>query len=102
MFLRNCWYAAAMSEEVGEGLLQRPILDESILMYRLASGRAVALLDRCPHRSYPLSRGERMGDNLRCNYHGLVFAPDGRCVHIPGQKNIAPRCRATAFPLVEK
>jgi len=103
MFLKDCWYVAAMSEEVDpHGLLQRWLLNESVVMYRTQSGRPVALLDRCPHRSYPLSKGERIGDSIRCNYHGLVFEGDGRCTQIPGQKNIAPRCRATTFPLVEK
>jgi len=102
MFLKNWWYVAAMPEELGEGLLQRWILNEPVVMYRTAAGQPVAMLDMCPHRSYPLSKGVRVGDNLRCLYHGLEFEPSGKCVHIPGQRNIAPRCRATTFPLVEK
>jgi vanillate O-demethylase monooxygenase subunit len=91
-----------MVEELGDELLQRWILNEPVVMYRSSSGRPVAMLDRCPHRSYPLSKGERIGDRLRCNYHGLTFEADGKCVRIPGQDNIPPRCRATTFPLVEK
>ncbi len=102
MFLKNYWYIAAMAHEVGRAPLQRWLLNEPVVMYRTEAGRAVALLDICPHRSYALSKGELVGDDLRCNYHGLVFAPDGRCVKIPGQVNIPPRCRARAFPLVER
>jgi len=102
MFLMNYWYVAASGSELGEGLLQRWILNEPIVMYRTAAGKPVALLDMCPHRSYPLSKGERMGDNVRCLYHGLVFEPSGKCVEIPGQRSIAPRCRASVFPVVEK
>lgn len=102
MFLKNYWYVAASSAELGEGLLQRWILNEPVVMYRTAGGKPVAMLDMCPHRSYPLSKGERLGDNVRCLYHGLVFEPSGKCVEIPGQKSIAPRCRASVFPLVEK
>ena len=102
MFLKNYWYVAAMPEELGEGLLQRWILDQPLVMYRTEAGAPVAMLDMCPHRSYPLSRGARVGDKLRCNYHGLEFEPGGKCVLIPGQRNIAPRCRATTYPLVEK
>lgn len=102
MFLKNYWYVAAMPEELGEGLLQRWILDQPLVMYRTGAGAPVAMLDMCPHRSYPLSKGAREGDNLRCNYHGLVFEPGGKCVAIPGQRNIAPRCRATTYSLVEK
>ena len=102
MFPRNFWYVAAMSEELGGGLLQRWLLNEPVVMYRTSSGRVVAMLDRCPHRSYPLSKGERVGDNLRCNYHGLVYEPGGKCVHVPAQQNISPKCRARTFPIVEK
>lgn len=91
-----------MAEELGEGLLQRWILNEPVVLYRTAAGRPVALLDRCPHRSYPLSKGTRIADTLRCNYHGLVFEPDGKCVHVPGQDHISERCRATIFPIVER
>lgn len=102
MFLKNYWYVAALPQELGSGLLQRSILDQPVLMFRTEAGTPVAMLDMCPHRSYPLSRGERTGDLIRCSYHGLEFEPSGKCVHIPGQKNIAPRLRATTFPLVEK
>jgi phenylpropionate dioxygenase-like ring-hydroxylating dioxygenase large terminal subunit len=102
MFLKNWWYVAAIPEEVGEGVLNRWILNEPVIMYRTEAGKPVAMLDMCPHRSYPLSKGTRLGDRIRCNYHGLEFEPDGKCAHIPGQKNIAPRCRATTFPVVEK
>lgn len=102
MFLRNYWYIAAMSHEVGRPPLQRWLLNEPVVMYRTEAGRAVAMLDICPHRSYALSRGELIGDDLRCNYHGLVFGPDGQCVKIPGQVNIPPRCKVRVFPLVER
>jgi vanillate O-demethylase monooxygenase subunit len=102
MFLRNFWYIAAESREVGRSLLQRSLLGEPVVMYRTQEGRPVALLDICPHRSFPLSRGELLGDDIRCNYHGLVFAPNGKCVKIPGQTNIPPRCRARTYPLVER
>lgn len=39
------------------------------------------LADHCPHRFVPLGRGKRVGDTLRCGYHGLGFGADGRCVH---------------------
>jgi phenylpropionate dioxygenase-like ring-hydroxylating dioxygenase large terminal subunit len=102
MFLRNHWYIAAMAHEVGRQPLARWLLNEPVVMYRTEAGRAIALLDICPHRSYALSKGELTGDNLRCNYHGLVFGPEGQCVKIPGQVNIPPRCKVRAFPLIER
>src|SRR5712691_4097388 len=102
MFVKNAWYIAAMSDEVGRSLLQRWILDEPVVMYRTEDGGPVALRDVCPHRSMPLSMGELLGDQLRCGYHGLVFAPDGRCTHIPAQTHISERWCVKSFPIVEK
>ena len=48
---RDCWYVAATSDEVGSGLLGRKLLDRPVVLYRLASGEAVALEDRCAHRA---------------------------------------------------
>lgn len=83
-FLRNIWYAAGWSDEIAaDALLARTIADIPILFYRSSSGATVALLDRCPHSFAPLSMGQRDGNLIRCGYHGLMFAPDGRCAHNP-------------------
>ena len=102
MYLRNYWYVAAMSKEIGRSLLQRWVLDEPIVLFRTEDGRPVAMSDTCPHRSLPLSKGELIGDTLRCGYHGLTFDTDGLCVHAPAQKNPPERARATTIPVVEK
>jgi phenylpropionate dioxygenase-like ring-hydroxylating dioxygenase large terminal subunit len=103
MFLKNCWYVAAWPHELPtEALLSRRILDQPILLYRTSTNEPVALLDRCPHRLVPLSAGARTGDLVRCGYHGMTFAPDGRCVHIPGQSEVPTNAAATAFPVIER
>jgi vanillate O-demethylase monooxygenase subunit len=102
MFLRDYWYAAALSSELGDQLLSREILGERIVLYRTSAGKPAALLDMCPHRQYPLSRGSRAGDSIRCGYHGLVFDAHGKCVEIPGQAGIPPRARVKSYPVVEK
>ncbi|HUS38557.1 MAG TPA: aromatic ring-hydroxylating dioxygenase subunit alpha [Pirellulales bacterium] len=102
MFLKNYWYAAAASGELGRDLFPRMILGTPVVMYRTTEGKPVAMRDACPHRSYPLSRGKLDGDRLQCCYHGLVFDPTGSCVHIPGQDRIPPRIRAVTYPVVEK
>ncbi len=101
MWVKNCWQVAAFSHEIGERPLTRRLLNEPVLLYRLSDGRAAALQDRCPHRLLPLSQGERIGDEIRCGYHGLRFAADGRCTHIPGQATIPPNARAVSFPVLE-
>lgn len=104
MFLKNCWYVAAWPEELpsGTGVIARRILDQPVLLFRNTNGRAVAFLDRCPHRLVPLSAGKRVGDAIRCGYHGMVFADTGQCIHIPGQDKIPPNAAAQVFPVVER
>lgn len=105
-FLRNNWYVAAWADELGAAdsgcrLLARTILGEPLVLYRTAAGEPVALLDRCPHRLLPLSKGERQGDLIECGYHGMTFGPDGRCVRIPGQKVIPDAAHVRRYPAVD-
>ncbi|AXK83139.1 aromatic ring-hydroxylating dioxygenase subunit alpha [Pseudolabrys taiwanensis] len=102
MYLRNHWYVAARTEEVGRGLLRRLILNEPVLLYRTKAGEAVAMEDRCCHRSVPLSIGKLVDDNVQCGYHGLVFDRDGRCVFMPGQDKIPAAAKVKAYPLIER
>lgn len=97
----NCWWVAAFSDEVGERLLGRWLLDTPVLLYRAEDGKAVAIEDRCPHRSAPLSRGTRIGDTIQCGYHGFTFGPDGRCVRAPSLNMAPPAIGVRAFPVVE-
>lgn len=103
MFLKNSWYVAAWPTEFLDGkLLARRILDLPVLLWRTSEGEPAAFLDRCPHRLVPLSAGRRIGDTVQCGYHGMTFAADGRCVHIPGQAAIPSNATATVFPVVER
>ena len=103
MFLRNCWYVIAWDHEVpADGLFTRTVLGEPILLLRTAAGEIVALEDRCCHRGAPLSVGRREGDCVRCGYHGLKFAADGRCVEIPGMDRVPPAVRVRRYPCVNQ
>jgi phenylpropionate dioxygenase-like ring-hydroxylating dioxygenase large terminal subunit len=102
MFLRNQWYIAAWTHEIGRALLKRRIAGEPIVFYRTEAGRAVAFEDRCPHRHAPLSMGIIVGDKLECGYHGIQFDPDGICVHIPGAESIPKGACVRSYKLIEK
>jgi len=102
MFVRNAWYAAAWDHEVRRALLPRTICDEPIVLYRRTDGRAAALADACWHRLVPLSHGRLEGDDLVCGYHGLAYAPDGRCTRMPSQRTINPSACVRAYPVVER
>ncbi len=100
MWVRNAWYVAAWDGEVEPGrILARTIIDQPLVIYRTGDGRLAALEDRCCHRFAPLSLGRLEGDDLRCMYHGLKFAPDGRCIEIPGQKQIPQSAQVRRYPV---
>jgi phenylpropionate dioxygenase-like ring-hydroxylating dioxygenase large terminal subunit len=100
-FLRNQWYTAATSAELGEKPLARTICNEPLALFRGQGGRVAALTDRCPHRKAPLSSGEVVGGDIQCGYHGIRFAPDGACTHVPGNALIGRNFRARSFPVRE-
>jgi len=100
MWIRNAWYVAAWTHEIEPGRIHaRTIIDQPLVLFRTSDGGIVALEDRCPHRFAPLSMGRLEGDALRCMYHGLKFAPDGKCIEIPGQKLIPQSACVRRFPL---
>ena len=74
MFIRNCWYVVAWDHEIpDDGLFNRTVIGEPLLLYRTAAGAVVAMEDRCCHRQAPLSKGRKEGDCVRCGYHGMKF-----------------------------
>jgi phenylpropionate dioxygenase-like ring-hydroxylating dioxygenase large terminal subunit len=102
MFLKNHWYVAALAEEVGRQPLGRILLDEPVVLFRKENGDAVALEDRCSHRSFPLHKGTLIGDTVQCGYHGLLFDCSGKCVKVPGQGQAPAAAGIRTYPLVER
>jgi vanillate O-demethylase monooxygenase subunit len=95
MHIRNSWYVAATSEEVGaDKPLGRRVCNEAMVFYRGVDG-VTALEDFCPHRGAPLSLGFVRDGLLVCGYHGLTLGCDGRAASMPGQ-------RVGGFPAVRR
>ncbi|QRG08390.1 aromatic ring-hydroxylating dioxygenase subunit alpha [Xanthobacter dioxanivorans] len=101
-FPLNSWYAAGWSDEIGAALTARRICDKPVLLYRCADGTPTALEDVCWHRLVPLSAGKRVGDQVACPYHGLVFNRQGRCTHMPSQQTVNPAACVKSYPVVER
>ncbi len=101
-FVRDTWYVAALAEEVDRQPLARRLLGTPVMLYRRLDGRAVALEDRCAHRSFPLSRGSLDGDSVVCGYHGARYDDTGRCVGVPSQAQVPPGAMVRAFPVHER
>lgn len=100
-YIRNTWYVAALSDQLGDGLMRRSIVDRPILFYREPDGRPAAMLDRCPHRFAPLSLGRKVGAAVECLYHGLQFDRTGRCVLNPHDSR-TDHISVRSFPVVER
>ena len=102
MFLRNHWYVAAWSDELGTDPLAVKMLNEDIVLYRKRDGAPVALEDRCAHRRLPLSEGKLVGDAIECGYHGLTYDSSGTCMKIPGQTRWPKTLAVQSYPVVER
>jgi nitrite reductase (NADH) small subunit len=83
------WQAVCRVEEI-PALGARRIARErglAVALFRTASDRVFALLDRCPHRGGPLSQGIVFGESVACPLHnwtieltdGQARAPDVGC-----------------------
>src|SRR5712691_4162884 len=101
-FLRNQWYTAATSAELGAKLLARTICNEPLVIFRAQDGAVAVLTDRCPHRKAPLSSGEVVGNDIQCGYHGIRFAADGACTHVPGDAQVGRHFHARSFAAREQ
>ena len=101
-FIFEEWYVAAFSDEVGPKLIGRTILGRALVIFRRSDGKVVAMEDRCPHRSMPLSVGELQEDQIICAYHGIRFNSDGDCVHVPSQATCPKSMGVRTYPTYER
>lgn len=91
-WIRESWYVIALENEIpsidDKKVFSRTILNERILVYRSEKDlfKLIALRDRCVHRKVPISTGVRIGDDVRCGYHGLQYCPTGKLCKVPGME----------------
>ena len=100
--VRNCWYMAALASEVSREIISRRLLGVDVALYRTLAGEVVAVRNRCPHRSFPLAKGQLVGDVLVCGYHGMQFNPDGHCVNMPSMPIVPTNANVRSYPAVER
>jgi phenylpropionate dioxygenase-like ring-hydroxylating dioxygenase large terminal subunit len=82
--VRDAWHMVALSRDLPRNAVRKiSLCDTPIALFRGEAGVG-ALVDRCPHRNYPLSDGRVHKGALECPYHGWRFAPDGACSEVPG------------------
>jgi len=101
-YLMNCWYMVSWASDVKPGsIIAMQVAEKPLVIYRGTTGRLAALEDRCPHKLAPLSAGQVEEDDLRCMYHGLKFASDGKCIEVPTQKAVPSALCVRSYPVVE-
>ncbi len=102
-YLRNAWTMAGWASELPDGgTLARRLLDIPVVIFRDGAGQPKALVNRCPHRFAPLSRGKVKGDTIECGYHGLTFDGMGKCVKNPYGAVPEHGSSIRSFPVVER
>ncbi len=103
--LRRAWHCVAESDDVTDAPRRVWLLDEPWVVIRIA-GIARVFVDRCPHRSAPLSIGTLVGDELQCAYHGWRYDDTGTCTAIPalgdGAHIPSRACLTTPFAVEER
>ena len=84
------WYPVAKSVQVRR---DRPhgvkVLGRHLVLWRGGDGRVRCLEDYCPHRGARLSRGEVIGDDVSCRYHGVTVDGSGTIVRVPAMPGCA-------------
>jgi phenylpropionate dioxygenase-like ring-hydroxylating dioxygenase large terminal subunit len=100
--IRNAWYVAARGDEITRKPMSRLLLGRSMVLFRRENGDAVALQNRCCHRSMPLSEGKLEGDTLVCRYHGFRYDCSGRVVEVPSQPQPPASIGVRSYPVRER
>ncbi len=105
MDFKDFWYIAAESKDVkGDRPFATQIMDEWIVLFRDADGKASALRDNCIHRCARLSKGTVKNGRLECPYHGWTYNGRGHVVSVPseGQEKTGSSGRKTvSYPVTE-
>lgn len=103
--VRSAWHLVALSRQLKEGDVRAvKLCGVPVALFR-AGGRAGALVDRCPHRNFPLSEGRVQQGGIECPYHGWRFDTAGECLAVPGCRLDAGRgetLRADALRVAER
>jgi phenylpropionate dioxygenase-like ring-hydroxylating dioxygenase large terminal subunit len=83
---KDFWYIVSESKKLKPGeILGRKVLGEWLAVFRDEKGQAVALQDRCLHRSAQISRGTVRNGQLTCPYHGWTYDGEGKVVQVPAE-----------------
>jgi phenylpropionate dioxygenase-like ring-hydroxylating dioxygenase large terminal subunit len=102
--LLDQWYAVAKSIQVKPGK-PHPVkaLGRNLVLWRDTNGGLQCIEDYCPHRGARLSRGEVVGNDIACRYHGVTLDGTGKIVRVPAMPDCPMEGRrpVESFPVAE-
>lgn len=99
----NVWTIVGVGRDLKSGIpLALQVAGEAVVLFRDEEGKAVALIDRCPHRGVRLSLGTVVVGELECPFHGWRFNGRGENCAVPWNPDAKrENLGATALPLRE-
>ena len=84
--IQNQWYAVLSSHEVRPGqVVGARRFGENVVFFRNERGELGCVTSLCAHRGASLEKGCIRDGNIKCPFHGIEYAVDGKCVHIPSE-----------------
>jgi phenylpropionate dioxygenase-like ring-hydroxylating dioxygenase large terminal subunit len=98
----TAWYVFCRSADCARGPFSKDFLGRRIVAYRTPGGVLAAMDGRCSHMGTDLGAGKVIGDCLQCPFHDWEYGPDGRCRHIPAQRDIPAFARQRCYPVHER
>uniref|UniRef100_A0A7S0RGI2 Rieske domain-containing protein n=1 Tax=Chlamydomonas leiostraca TaxID=1034604 RepID=A0A7S0RGI2_9CHLO len=109
-YLKNFWYAAALSTSVKPGAPHEvKLMGRKVVLFRDEDGTVKCLDSVCPHRGAPLSRGWTKSVEghtcVVCPYHGWAFSGDGVLKEVPSsasQHHLPKRPLVEGYPVEER
>ncbi|PSC71770.1 zeaxanthin epoxidase [Micractinium conductrix] len=111
-YLKNMWYAAAISDKVGTDPVETQLCGRDMVLFRDDAGKVHCIDNTCPHRGAPLSEGwvqHNVGGSghscVVCPYHGWALDGHAQLRDVPASENKGEwpkRALADSWPVEEK
>src|SRR5262249_53538795 len=79
-----------------------PIRREKLIGFGNSEGKIGLVDEFCSHRGASLYFGRNEENGIRCAYHGLKFAIDGRCVDVPSAPQARKHMGIKGYPCIER
>jgi phthalate 4,5-dioxygenase len=104
---RSVWLPALLSSQLpkpGGSPVRIKLLGEELVAFRNGKGEVGIVQANCAHRLAPLFYGKVEQEGIRCNYHGWLYARDGKCLDMKNEadKAVCAKVRIKSYQVTEK